>query len=121
MGSRIPPKTVALVIERDGGFCMLRFEVCTGAATVADHRANRGSGGAKHHVLDQPSNLIAACRLCNGYKESNADRAVMIARGVRVESGRTHQHTAEKAREIPVTYPDGKTYLLDDAGGKCRV
>lgn len=118
MSSAIPKATVALVIKRDGGVCMLRLTpFCLGAATVADHRANRGHGGAKHRVLDQPSNLIAACGVCNGFKESNADRAELIARGVRVEGGRTHQHTAEKARETPVYY-DGDPFWLDDEGGK---
>lgn len=114
----LPKSTVALVIKRDGGVCMLRLsKFCLGAATLADHRANRGSGGAKHRVLDQPSNLIAACGICNGFKESNADRAELIERGVRVEGGRTHAHTAEKARATPVYY-DGEPWWLDDEGGR---
>lgn len=119
MGSpAVPKKTVALVLERDRGICMLRVSrSCQGFGSVADHRANRGAGGAKNHVLDQPSNLIAACVFCNGFKESGADRADLVARGLRVESGRTHEHTAEKAREIPVLYPDG-WFHLDDAGNR---
>lgn len=119
MGSpALPKSTVALVIHRDGGLCMLRISPdCLGVATCADHRANRGHGGAKHRVLDQASNLLGACGPCNGYKETNADRAELLRRGVRVDGGRTHAHTAEKARDTPVLYPDGKRYLLDDAGG----
>lgn len=117
--SAIPKKTVALVIQRDGGFCMLRISPdCLGEASVADHRANRQSGGAKNRVLDQASNLVGACGICNGFKEAGADRAALVARGLRVDSGRTHAHTAEKAREIPVLYPDGRFYRLDDDGRK---
>lgn len=115
----IPRETVALVIERDGGICLLRLsEHCLGVATCADHRANRGSGGAKHHVLDQPSNLIAACGVCNSIKESGADRAELLALGLRVESDSTHAKTALKALARPVTYPDGSTWFLDDEGGR---
>lgn len=121
MSSAIPKKTVALVLERDGGICMLRVSPdCLGEATVADHRANRQSGGAGQR-LNGASNLVAACGLCNGFKESGADQSGLIARGVRVKPGRTHQHTAEKARDTPVTYWDGLTYRLDDMGGKSRV
>lgn len=120
MGSpALPKKTVALVLERDGGRCLLRLsKFCLGTATVADHRANRGSGGAKNRVLDQPSNLIAACGVCNGFKESNADRAALVEKGLRVESGRTHRHTAEKALDTPVEYPDGTLWWLADDGTK---
>ena len=122
MSSALPKKTVASVIERDGGICVLRISPdCTGVGSCADHRANRGHGGAKHRVLDQTSNLIAACGFCNGFKESNADREALILRGVRVESGRTHRHTADKARMIPVEYPNGDRWLLDDEGGRSRV
>lgn len=119
MASRIPKKTVALVLDRDGGFCVLRVSPdCLGEATCADHRANRQSGGAKNHVLDQPSNLVAACGICNGFKESGADREQLIGFGLRVESGRTHAHSAQKARERLVLYPNGAWYRLCDYGHK---
>lgn len=112
----IPAKTKALVLDRDKGLCMLRISPdCLGDATVVDHRANRGSGGAGQR-LNCASNLIAACGLCNGFKESGADRADLIARGLRVEAGRTHEHTAEKARYTPVLFPDGLFFLWDDGG-----
>lgn len=114
----IPPKRVRETLRRDGGICTLRFLGCQHFATDADHRANRGAGGAKSGVLDGLSNLIAACRLCNGFKESGADRTKCVERGVRVDGGRTHAHTADRARETPVLYPDGKRYLLCDAGHK---
>lgn len=119
MSKGIPKKTVAAVLARDRGLCILKASPhCLGEALIADHRANRGSGGAKSGVLDQPSNLIAACSLCNGFKESGADRAHLIALGLRVEGDSTHAKTAIRARETPVMYPDGRWWLLDDDGGK---
>lgn len=117
--SVIPEKKKARVIERDAGLCVLRLKDCLTEATVADHRANRGHGGAGKR-LDGYSNLIAACRLCNGAKE-NVDgelRALLIARGVRVQSASTHAKTALRALEKPVYYPDGTVFLLDDDGGR---
>lgn len=114
--SSLPAPTVALVIKRDGGVCLLRLtDGCMRFATVADHRANRQAGGAKNRVLDQPSNLVAACVICNGHKESLPVRSLLVDKGLRVVSGRTHRHTAQKALETPVQYPDG-WYLLCDLG-----
>lgn len=120
----IPPKTVALVIQRDGGVCMLRIsDACLGVASCADHRANRGQGGAKHRVLDQPSNLIAACRPCNGAKEDahGPVRAKLEQRGLRLRTDSTHRKTALRALVTPVTYPDGRTYYLLDDGTREEV
>lgn len=120
--SVIPAKKVAIVLLRDGGICVLRLTGCLVEATVADHRANRGQGGAGIR-LDGFSNLIAACVLCNGRKE-DADkelRETLIARGVRVESHSTHAKTALRALEKPVYYPDGKVYTLDDFGGRTEL
>lgn len=116
-------KKTDLVIARDGGVCVLQLDVCTGAAEVADHRANRGQGGAKSGVLDQMSNLIAACSLCNGKKETvyGELRELLVARGVRVESHSTHAKTAVRALETAVYYPDGRRYELDDDGGRLEL
>ena len=119
MGSpAIPKSTVASVIERDGGICVLQIsDDCLGVASCADHRANRQSGGAKHRVLDQPSNLIAACGICNGLKEqAKGDLlADLIRRGVRLLQDSTHRKTALRAIVTTVIYPDGREfYLLDD-------
>lgn len=119
MSKGVSKKTVAVVLERDHGLCVLRItDDCLGEGLVADHRANRGSGGAKSGVLDQPSNLIAACAICNGFKEAGADREELIQRGVRVEGASTHAKTADRARVTPVRYPDGRLYYLNDDGGK---
>ena len=93
----------------------MRFPGCQREATCADHRANRGAGGAGKR-LDGFSNLIAACGLCNGHKESQSVREHVVRLGLRVPAGRTHEHTAEKAREIPVTYPNKRKYMLCDVG-----
>ena len=103
------------MLERDQHTCQLALPGCLVVATVADHRANRGAGGAGK-TLDAPSNLVAACGLCNGRKESGAFRAELIRRGLRVASGRTHAHTAERARALPVTRLDGRAYYLKDDG-----
>lgn len=115
MASRIPPKTVALVIARDGGLCVLRISPdCLGVASCADHRANRGSGGAGQR-LNQPSMLVAACGICNGAKADGQKREELEARGVSLRPDSTHAKTALRALVTPVTYLDGRTfYLLDD-------
>ncbi|WP_130453119.1 HNH endonuclease [Leucobacter luti] len=122
MSKGIKPRTKAAVILRDGGLCVLAFDqICQKVATDADHRANRGHGGAKSGVLDQPSNLIAACRVCNGFKESGADRAELEARGVRVRGDSTHQKTAERALSTPVRYPGGRWFYLNDDGTRVEI
>ncbi|QIK63807.1 hypothetical protein G7068_11875 [Leucobacter viscericola] len=121
MGKPLSKKVVAAVLKRDGGLCVIQLDGCLRDANVADHRRNRGSGGARS--LDGKSNLIAACGLCNGAKEDTKGelRDLLIARGVIIESGRTHEHEAQKARETPVWYPDGRVWRLDDHGGKTEV
>lgn len=117
----LPKKTRDRVLDRDQGVCVVRGPVCLGAAQVAHHRANRGAGGARS--LDGASNLVASCSPCNGWIEDStgADRADLITRGLRVEGASTHAKTADRARETPVTYPNGRVYLLDDDYGKEEV
>lgn len=117
----IPAKTKRLVLERDGHRCVLQLAWCQLVATDADHRANRGHGGARS--LDRTSNLIAACRRCNGAKEDATEevRDELVRRGVRVNSDSTHAKTAARSLATPVTYPDGTKWLLDDNGGKERI
>lgn len=119
----IPKKVKDAVLERDGYRCVLQLAWCQIVAVDADHRANRQNGGARSGVLDKPSNLVAACRRCNGAKEevTKEVRDKLIKRGVRVESHSTHAKTAARALETPVTYPDGTVWLLDDDGGKERA
>lgn len=121
MSRGLPKRLVAAVLERDRGLCVLQISPdCLGAASVADHRANRGHGGAKTGVLDRMSNLVAACGICNGAKEdaTGALRDSLVNRGLRISPGRTHAHTAEKVLVLPVYYPDGEPWWLDDEGGR---
>lgn len=117
MAKPIGKKKTGKVLARDDHTCVIRLPDCQGVATVADHRRSRGQGGARS--LDEFSNLIAACGLCNGAKEDSKGevRALLEARGVIITAGRTHAHEAQKARETPVYYPNGRRYELDDAGG----
>lgn len=109
----IPRPMVGIVIDRDGGRCVLALnKTCVGTATTADHRANRGRGGSK--VLDDPRNLIAACSLCNGRKETvhGAELKALIDRGVRVRKAATNAQTLDRVALVPVQYPDGRWFLL---------
>lgn len=100
------------VIARDGGLCVIAGRYCAGDAVTADHRANRGSGGSV--VLDNPSNLIAACVICNGQKEDadGAYRAELIERGVRVVKASTNEATVVRCQLTKVRYPDGSEWWL---------
>jgi len=114
----IPKKTVALVIERDGGLCVLGISPdCLGGATCVDHRANRGSGGAGQR-LNKPSCLVAACGPCNGAKADGVQRDELIRRGVTVFPDSTHEKTALRCLATPVEYPDGSLWWLRDDGTK---
>jgi hypothetical protein len=117
----IPKKLVTLVLERDDGWCVIAGPACLGEATVADHRANRGSGGSK--ILDDPRNLIAACGLCNGWKEDTSrwDRAELVRRGVIVSKAATNQETVRRCQYQGVEYPDGETWFLTSDGRRVDV
>lgn len=55
------PKVRRLVLERDGGTCIVRGPRCTGVATEVDHIVPLALGGDR---LD-PDNLRASCKSCN--------------------------------------------------------
>lgn len=112
MGSMIPPRMRDGVLERDGGRCVIAGPFCTVVATVADHRANRGHGGSK--VLNDPRCLVAACELCNGWKEDahGEDRERLIYRGIRVEKDSTNAKTVSRCANKTVLYPDGRWFFL---------
>ena len=109
------------VIVRDGGLCQLMLPGCTGEAQTADHRANRGAGGST--VLDHPSNLVAACSLCNGAKETVGEgaRRWLVRRGLRVVPDSTHEKTAARAAQTLVKGRDDRWYLLVDADTRIPV
>lgn len=118
----IPRRLVRQVIERDQGWCLLTGPDCLGEATTADHRANRGMGGSK--ALNVPENLIAACHVCNGWKETAYAMELngLIAAGLRIHRAATVQATLERCRETPVQGLDGEWwYLLPDGTRKEAV
>lgn len=108
----VPVSLKKAVIDRDGGFCLLALDGCTGEAQTTDHRANRGMGGST--ILDDPCNLIAACTLCNGAKADGYGALLLDleSRGLYVRPGATHAKTLERARMTPVTYLDGERFYL---------
>ncbi|MFC5126923.1 HNH endonuclease [Pseudoclavibacter helvolus] len=114
----VPPSTKSLVLARDQGLCVIAGPFCVGVASIPDHRANRGAGGSS--LLNDPSNLIAACTLCNGWKEdvTGDEREELVRRGVRVIPNSTHAKTLERARETSVIYPDGSRFLLHADGSR---
>lgn len=115
----VPVSLKQAVIDRDGGFCLLVLECCTGEAQTTDHRANRGMGGAGDR-LDDPVNLVAACTLCNGAKADGRQRDSLTRRGLLVLPSSTHEKTLARVRSTPVEYPKGQSFLLlsnrDDRG-----
>lgn len=117
----IPKKLVLLVLERDNYRCQIALPGCLGEASVADHRATRGMGGAK--VLNRASLLIAACGLCNSAREDTSGevRARLIERGVIVLADATHAKTSLRGALTPFTDPAGVSWWLDDYGGKERT
>jgi hypothetical protein len=106
-------KDKTAVIDRDGGFCLLTLPNCLGEAQTADHRANRGQGGAGS-VLDGGENLIAACSICNNDKENATGivRLDLIERGLRVVSDSTHRKTLARVQATPVQALDGEWWML---------
>jgi len=116
----IPRRLVDQVLERDNGFCLLAGPFCLGEATVADHRANRGSGGSRE--LNNPVCLVAACHLCNGWKETahSLELIGLKERGLRVLKASTNAATVTRCEETPVQDLDGQWYWLLPDGTRQR-
>lgn len=112
----IPKRLSELVLSRDGHVCQLNLIGCTYVATVADHRANRGMGGSPK--LNNAVNLIAACQMCNGLKETLTGEALndVKRRGLRLVHASTPEQTLEYAGDTPVKYRTGDWYYLDTTG-----
>lgn len=60
-----------MVLVRDQYLCQLRGPRCLGAADRVDHYVPRSKGGSNH-----PSNLYAACNLCNSSKKDSLPEPV---------------------------------------------
>ena len=121
MGRVIGRAVVSLVLERDHHECQLRLSRgCTGVATVADHRANRGTGGSK--VLNCPCCLVSACGICNGVKEdAEGDaRERLIVDGLRVLKAATNAETHRRCQLTPTRLADGISYWLTCDGRRVR-
>jgi hypothetical protein len=114
----ISKRLTALVLSRDENVCQLNLPGCTYTATVADHRANRGMGGSE--ILDNTVNLIAACGLCNGLKETVSGALLddLKRRGVRLSRAGTNAQTLSYASDSYVQYRGGNWYRLDTTGGR---
>ena len=114
----IPRRMVRQVLERAQGWCLLTGPFCLGEATIADHRANRGMGGSK--ALNAFENLIAACRPCNGWKETvyAMELNSLIATGLRIHRAATVKATLQRCRETPVQGLDGEWWFLLPDGTK---
>lgn len=79
----IPKRLVRLTLDTWRGECVIGGPHCLHMASCADHRWNRGMGGNPR--ANVPVNLVAACGLCNGEKESDpALRAECVERGIAV-------------------------------------
>ena len=97
---------------RDGG-CVPRVGPCTGTL-VPHHRRNRGMGGSTLPDVHALSGLLLACTACNNALEAATEPA-WYAAGWKV------RHGVREPRDIPVLYPDGRLYRLDDDGGREAV
>ena len=108
---------VETIVERDEGVCVVCGRPGTEwAPLVAHHRINRGFGGSKAPRTNLPSNLLIVCPLCNGWMEDakGADRQRALDNGWKL------LHGMDPA-QVPVTYPDGSRWLLDDEGERRPV
>lgn len=111
----IPRKVVKAVLERDNHQCVLRSFGCLGEAKYADHRVGRGMGGNPR--LDVAVNLVAACAICNGLKESDQPfRRECTRLGLHIARSQSTDIDLERAARVPVRYPDGSWWLLTDTG-----
>lgn len=111
--SKPTPKALLRALERrDGHECVWHGESCGTDTLVPQHRQG-GMGGRKDkHRL---SNVVWLCSLLNGEIESNADLAGEARRrGIKISL-----HADPTV--VPVVYPDGRCYYLDDFGGRERV
>lgn len=95
--------------DRDGG-CVWHGLACDQDTLVPQHRSGRGMGGDRSK--NRLSNGVALCSRLNGLIESDARMAEQAReRGIKIS---LHADPAV----LPVYYPDGSPWWLDDAGGK---
>ena len=108
--SKPTPKALLRDLEkRDGKECVWHGESCGTDVLVPQHRQGGMGGSKKKHRL---SNVLWLCALTNGLIEADAD----LAEEARVRGIKISLHADPTV--IPVLYPDGKRYYLDDFGGR---
>lgn len=96
----IPAEAKRIVRQRSGDNC----ERCGGVAVDIHHRRPRGAGGTRDLTINQPANLVALCRACHSWCESNRVDATSAGWLVPRRSQLT-------PRETPI-YRDGTWWLL---------
>lgn len=109
-----PAQDVRDLIHARDGVCVVGM-LCQGQPwrpLVPNHRVNRGMGGSSDPAVNLPSSLHLACDLCNGWLEDHPAEA--YAAGWKVRRG-------GDPSTIPIRYPDGTWWLLDDHGGRTEV
>ena len=112
MSKPTPKAALKAIDKRDGRECSWHGVACDLETLSPQHRQG-GMGGRKgKHRL---SNIVWLCSRLNGLIESDAKLAEEARqRGIKISL-----HADPTA--IPVTYSDGRTWLLDDEGGKTEI
>lgn len=109
MSTGFTAKQWRLIKARDR-VCVWHGESCDPDLLVPQHRSGRGMGGSKSK--NRLSNGVALCSLMNGLIESDAGLAAEAReRGIKIS---LHADPVL----IPVRYPDGDPWWLDDEGGR---
>lgn len=109
------------VYERDEHTCVVQGSrqwqtwPCSRDLTI-QHAVGRGMGGSVE--LDSPALLRTMCGFHNLLETSDAD----FARACTVNGWSIPRNRADiDPLQVPVRYPDGGDYLLDDDGGRRRI
>ena len=100
------------IYARDGFVCVASAwgSPCRGRLTI-QHAVKRGMGGS--NLWDTPKYLRTMCAKHNDEDASHADfRRRCLLNGWSISR---NEAIANPEADVPVLYPDGRWYLLDDA------
>ena len=105
--------TRLLVANRDHWRCVrCGCDLSDGSGNL-QHRRARGMGGTRRSDVNAPHNLILLCGSgttgCHGHVETHREEAR--------RAGWAVPQSADPG-DVPVTYPDGRLYLLAADGGR---